>query len=485
MRLSKKSIFGIVILTMFVSVVLTLYLADSVKSNAKQAFGGKVSASDKNSSQLTQAELNKINSVLSVISSDYVNEVDREAIIDGALTGIMSSLNDPHSVYMKSTVASQFNTQIEGKISGIGAEVTMNNGYLTVVSPIKNSPAERGGILAKDIILSVNGESLEGLTLEEAVSKLRGTKGTKVKLEVRREGVNELIQISLIRDDIDIETVYSEVTEDGVGIITISQFALNTAERFKQELSQLEKKKINGLVIDVRNNPGGVLDGVTEITQLMVDEGKAIVQVEYKGGKRTKTYAKGGKQKSYPIVVLINGGSASASEILAGALSESAGATVVGETSYGKGTVQVSYNSLLSDGGLIKMTVAKWLTPKGNWINGVGIKPTVEVKPADVFTATRFTFDDPIIAGEYNTNVKSMQVMLDALGYKVDRTDGFFSDETLAELKHFQNKQGLKVTGQLDKETATKLEALTVDYIRAPINDVQLQKALSIIAGKR
>lgn len=488
MRLSKKSIFGIVILTMFVSVALTLFLADSVKSNAKQAFGGAISASDKsdkNSGQLTQTELNKINSVLSVIESDYVNEVDREAIIDGALTGIMSSLNDPHSVYMKSTAATQFNTQIEGKISGIGAEVTMTNGYLTVVSPIKNSPAERGGILAKDIILSVNGESLEGLTLEEAVSKLRGTKGTKVKLEVRREGVNELIQISLIRDDIDIETVYSEVTDDGYGIITISQFALNTAERFKQELTELEKKKIKGLVIDVRNNPGGVLDGVTEITQLMVDEGKVIVQVEYKGGERSKTFAKGGKKKAYPIAVLVNGGSASASEILAGALSESAGATVVGETSYGKGTVQVSYNSLLSDGGLIKMTVAKWLTPDGNWINGAGIKPTVEIAPAEVFTATRFTFDKPIKAGEYNTNVKSMQVMLNALGYEVDRTDGFFSEETLAELKKFQSKQGLKITGELDKDTGTKLEALTVEYIRSPINDVQLQKALSIVAGKR
>jgi len=485
MQFSKKSIFGIVILTMFASVALTLFVADSVKSNAKQTFGGAIAASEKQSSNLTQAELNKINTVLNIIESDYVHSTERQDLIDGALTGIMESLNDPHSVYMKQAAASQFNSQIEGTFSGIGAEVTMTNGLLTVVSPIKNSPAERAGVLAKDIILSVNGESLEGLTLEESVAKLRGPKGTKAKLEVRRDGVNEIIQISLIRDDIDIETVYSEVNEDGIGIITISQFALNTSERFEHELAELEKQGITGLVIDVRNNPGGVLDGVTEIAQLMLDEGKVIVQVEGKDGTRKKTYAKGGKQKSYPIAVLVNGGSASASEILAGALNESAGASIVGEQSFGKGTVQISYSNLIEDGGLIKMTVAKWLTPNGNWINETGVTPTDEVKPSDVYTVTRFTFDNAIEAGEYNSNVKSMQIMLEALGYKVDRKDGFFSEETLAVLKTFQNKQGLKVSGVLDKETATKLEALTIEHIRSPLNDVQLQKAIDIVAGKR
>lgn len=485
MQFSKKSIFSIVILTMFASVALTLLVADSVKSNAKQTFGSKVVASEKQTNHLTQEELNKINTVLNIIETDYVHETKREELIDGALSGIMASLNDPHSTYMKQTAAEEFNTRIEGTFSGIGAEVTMTNGYLTVVSPIKNSPAERGGILAKDIILSVNGESLEGLSLNEAVAKLRGPKGTKAKLEVRRDGVNELITISLIRDDIDIETVYSEVTEDGIGVITITQFALNTAERFEQELTALEKKNISGLVIDVRNNPGGVLDGVTEIAQMMLDEGKVIVQVEAKGGDRKKTYAKGGKQKPYPIAVLVNGGSASASEILAGALHESAGASIIGEQSFGKGTVQVSYNSLLQDGGLIKMTVAKWLTPEGNWINEKGVTPTLEVKPAEVFTVMRFTIDKPILVGEYNVNVKSMQVMLNALGYKIDRTDGFFSEETQAVLKTFQKQQGLKVTAMLDKETGAKLEQLTVDFIRTPQNDVQLQKAIEVVAGKR
>lgn len=486
MQFKGRTVLGFIIVTMLASVLVTLVVADKLlEGSATSPATSVASAAENKANHLTKEELEKLNTVLSIVETNYVSTVKREDLIDGAVSGIMASLNDPYSVYMKKSTASQFSSSIEGSFSGIGAEVSLNNGFLTVVSPIKGSPAERGGLLPKDIILSVNGESLMNLTLQEAVSKLRGEKGTKATLEVRREGVSDPISIVLIRDDIDIETVYSEINNDGIGVITITQFSMNTAERFKEELASLEAKKLKGLVIDVRNNPGGVLQGVTEIAQLMIDEGKVVVQVEGRDGKREKTYAKGGEQKDYPIAVLTNSGSASASEILAGALKESAGATVIGEQTYGKGTVQVSYGQALKDGSLIKMTVAKWLTPNGNWIDHEGVAPNIEVKPADVYSVARIHLEDELMRGELEGNIKSMQVMLKALGYTVDRQDGYFSDATEAALKAFQNKEGLKQSGILDEATVTKLHDRTIEYISNPLNDVQLQKAIKVVAGKK
>src|SRR5690606_38288408 len=241
----------------------------------------------------------------------------------------------------------------------------------------------------------------------------RGEKGTKAKLEVVREGQSNPISVVLIRDDIDIETVYSSIDERGIGIIEITQFSLNTSERFAEELEALEAKGLKGHVIDVRNNPGGVLQDVVEIAQLMMREGSIVVQVEDRSGKRDKTYAKGGEKKSYPIAVLTNGGSASASEILAGALQEGAGATVVGQQTYGKGTVQVSFNKLFDDGGLIKMTIAKWLTPKGNWINETGITPNIVVEPPLVYSIARLNLndDEELKEDQLSEKIRSAQII--------------------------------------------------------------------------
>ena len=486
MQFKGRTVLGFVLVTMFASILVTLMVADKLlEGSTTSPATSIVSAAESKNKHLTKEELDKLNTVLSIVESNYVSSVKREDLIDGAVSGIMNSLNDPYSVYMKKSAASQFSSSIEGSFSGIGAEVSLNNGYLTVVSPIKGSPAERGGLLPKDIILSVNGESLLDLTLEDAVSKLRGEKGTKATLEVRREGINDPISIVLIRDDIDIETVYADIDKDGIGIITITQFSMNTAERFKEELAALEAQNLKGLVIDVRNNPGGVLHGVIEIAQLMIEDGKVVVQVEGKDGKREKTYAKGGEQKAYPIAVVTNSGSASASEILAGALKESAGATVVGEQTYGKGTVQVSYGEALKDGSLIKMTVAKWLTPNGNSIDHEGVKPTVLVEPAEVYSVARIHLKEELMRGELEDNIKSMQVMLSALGYDVDRKDGYFSDATEKALRAFQQAEGLKQTGKLDEETVAKLHGRTIEHISNPLHDIQLQKAINIVAGNK
>ncbi|MFC6334857.1 S41 family peptidase [Paenibacillus septentrionalis] len=484
MQVRGRAVAAIVMLSVLASVIVTIFVTDKLEEVPVAASTSVAAAADRGT-QLTDDELKQLNTVLDLLQTQYVTEVDRDELIDGAISGMMNALNDPYSVYMEAEVASKFSQSIEGSFSGIGAEVALENGQIVVVSPIKGSPAERGGLLAKDIILSVNGESLTGLTLQEAVNLIRGEKGTKAKLEVMRAGNSEPIAVVLIRDDIDIETVYSRIDENGVGVIEITQFSLNTAERFTEELAALEDKGIMGLVIDVRNNPGGVLQDVVAIAQLMMEQGKVVVQVEDRSGKRDKTFAEGGEKKDYPIVVVTNGGSASASEILAGALQEAAGATVVGEQTYGKGTVQVSFNQLFDDGGLIKMTIAKWLTPNGNWINEKGVTPNVIVEPPAIYSVARLNLTEELKEDQLSEKIRSVQIMLEALGYEVDRTDGYFSANTAEAVRKFQRDHGLKSTGIVDTTTASKLEEKVIAFIRDDANDPQMQKALEIAAGKK
>ncbi|MCM3635926.1 S41 family peptidase [Paenibacillus camelliae] len=487
MQVKGRTVAMLVTLSVFATILVTMFVTDKLEEVVPVAASTSVaSAATDQGTKMTEAELKQLNTVLDLLQTNYVTEIDREKLIDGAISGMMNALDDPYSVYMEAEVANRFSQSIEGSFSGIGAEVSLENGQVVVVSPIKGSPAERGGLLAKDIILSVNGESLAGLTLQEAVELIRGEKGTKAKLEVMRSGHSDAITVVLIRDDIDIETVYSDIDEQGIGLIEITQFSQNTSERFAEELAALEEKGLKGLVIDVRNNPGGVLQDVVEIAQLMMKEGTVVVQVEGRSGKRDKTYATGGEQKKYPIAVLTNGGSASASEILAGALQEGAGATVVGEQTYGKGTVQVSYNQLFDDGGLIKMTIAKWLTPKGNWINETGVTPNIVVEPPLVYSIARLNLndDEELKEDQLSEKIRSAQIMLDTLGYSVDREDGYFSKKTSEAVRKFQKDHSLSSTGVINKQTSAKLEEKIIAFIRDKANDPQLQKAIEI-AGRK
>lgn len=477
MRFKGRTVLAFVMLSIVASVAVTLVVTDKLDPSPVATTSSIVSAAKDTDNQLTENELNRINSVIDIVESKYVSQVERNELIDGAITGILNALDDPYSVYMEKEIANQFSQSIEGSFTGIGAEVTVENGQIVVVSPIKGSPAEKGGLLSKDIIVSVNGDSLSGLSLQEAVKKIRGEKGSKAKLEVIRSGNSEPLNIVVTRDDIDIETVYASIDDQGIGLIEITQFSMHTAERFAQELATLEQKGMKGLVIDVRNNPGGVLQGVVEIAQLMMKEGSIVVQVEDRNGKKEKTYATGGEKKEYPIVVLTNGGSASASEILAGALQEGAGATVLGQQTYGKGTVQVSFNEKSEEGGLIKLTIAKWLTPNGNWINTTGVIPDIVVEPAVVYSVARLNLTEDLKYDAWSEQVRSLQVMLQALGYEIDRTDGYFNKATESAVLSFQKEHKLKQTGIVNSDIASKLEEEVISYIRDANHDVQLQKA--------
>ncbi|MFF2890010.1 S41 family peptidase [Paenibacillus sp. NPDC057967] len=488
MYFKGRTVFAFVMVTIIASVLVTMTLADQWIRHGDQrpasAVAAAAAADEQGRYQLSADELAKLNAVLELIESKYYEDVEREELLDGAVSGMMKALDDPYSVYMEKEVAQHFSESIEGSFTGIGAEVTTEDGKIIVVSPIKGSPAERSGLLAKDVLISVNGVSLNGLNLQEAVTKIRGPKGTKAKIVVQRSGFSEPIQLVLIRDDIDVETVHGTMRPDGIGVIEIRQFSLNTAKRFKDELEKLEGEGMKGLVLDVRNNPGGVLPIVVEISQLMMKEGSTVVQVEYRDGKREKTQAKGGSQKDYPIAVLTNKGSASASEILAGALQEAAGATVIGEQSFGKGTVQVSYNKALGDGSLLKMTIAKWLTPDGNWIHKKGITPNQIVEPPDMYTVARMNVLEPLKADSLSEQVRSAQIMLHGLGFDPSREDGYFDEETVEAVKKFQTQHQLPVTGEIDAKTAALLEQAVVKWIQNKDNDVQLLEAVKSVSRK-
>ncbi|KQO11029.1 S41 family peptidase [Paenibacillus sp. Leaf72] len=511
MQFRGRTVIAFVMITMLASVLVTLVVARDLVVSSYQASGSAPAAAETSGQHdLNEAEIDKMNAVLDLIETKYVKKTDREELVDGAVKGMLESLDDPYSVYMEKTSAQHFSESIEGSFTGIGAEVTLQNGKLVVVSPIKGSPAERAGLLAKDVVISVNGEKLEGLGLNEAVDKIRGPKGTKAKLQIQRVGTSESIQLILIRDDIDVETVYAHLSDDRIGVIEIRQFSLNTAERFKEELARLEQEAkqqaagqaqvqsgaqvsegagdkgrqgLKGLVIDVRNNPGGVLPVVVEIAEQFIAKGSAIVQVEDRDGKREKTLSKGSR-KAYPVAVVMNKGSASASEILAGALGEEAGAILVGETTFGKGTVQVSYNKALGDGSLVKMTIAKWLTPEGIWIHEKGVEPTVAVAPPSLYTVARLTITETLKRDMNNEQIRSAQIMLKGLGYEPKRDDGYFNEETVQAVKQFQRNSSLPVTGELDKSTAAALEKAVIAWIKDKNNDVQLREAIERVGRK-
>lgn len=425
----------------------------------------------------SKSDIKKIETALDLVSKNYVEKVDRNKLVDGAINGMMNALEDPFSSYMAGATAQQFSEQIEGSFTGIGAEVSMENGSVVVISPIKGSPAEKAGIKPKDILLSVNGESFEGLTLNEAVSKIRGPKGTEAKIKVKRDGAVEALEFTIVRDDIALETIHARMEQDHVGIIEITEFSMNTANRFKKELEALEKQGMKGLVIDVRNNPGGVLPIVIEMAEQFVPKGKGIVQVEDKNGRRDATLSDG-SSKHYPIVVITNKGSASASEILAGALQESAGAKLVGEPTYGKGTVQSSYSQEMGDGSMLKITIAKWLTPNGEWIHKKGIEPDITVSQPAYFSVAPINKEKNFKYDMLGEDVKNAQLMLKGLGFDPGREDGYFDKNTERALKKFQSSHGIETSGMLDVKTIEKLESSLIELIRDPKNDTQLNRAM-------
>jgi len=428
------------------------------------------------------AELEKVEDAYDLILSRYVEKVDQEKLVEGAIQGMLSVLKDPYSVYMDKETAKQFTQALESSFEGIGAEVGMVDGKIVIVSPFKNSPAEKAGIKPNDQILKVDGKSIEGLDLNKATLKIRGKKGTKVHLLIARKGLKDPLDIDVTRDEIPLETVHASIKkQEGkkIGYIEITSFSEDTAADFEKELSALENDDIKGLIIDVRGNPGGLLDSVGEILKEFVPKDKPYVQIQQRNGEKKRYFSNLTEKKDYPVIVLVNKGSASASEILAGSLQEAVGYQLVGETTFGKGTVQQAVP--MGDGSNIKLTLFKWLTPDGHWIHKKGIEPDVAIKQPAIFATHPIQVEKALEEDMNNEQVKNAQEVLTGLGFAPGRTDGYFSKETTLAVKGFQLQANMEPTGKIGPATAAKLEEAAIDEMKKEKNDLQLQTALRLI----
>ncbi|MCK6596815.1 MAG: S41 family peptidase [Bdellovibrionaceae bacterium] len=335
------------------------------------------------------SELQNFSKVLNLIQQYYVEEVDVKKLIQGAIKGMLKEL-DPHTSYMTADVFKEFENETSGEFAGLGIEMSIQNGILTIISPIEDTPAWIAGVKAGDKVIAIDGKSTRGLSLMDASQLIRGKNGTKVVLKIVREKNNDPIDISIIRGQVKIKSVKYTDLEDGFGYVRITSFIENTAKDLEKALEKhTEKnKKIEGLIIDLRKNPGGLLDQAIKISDMFLNEGIIVSTIGRNKAEKEISYAsKKGKYKDFPLIILVNEYSASASEIVSGALQDNKRALIVGERTFGKGSVQSIVK--LPDGSGLKLTVARYYTPKGVSIQAEGIKPDIEIEDVETETFSK------------------------------------------------------------------------------------------------
>lgn len=343
------------------------------------ATGGRIPTSLADFKPSRQADFSSLNDIYGLMQRNFDGEITNAKALDGAKAGLVAAGGDPYTVYLTAKEAKDLNDSLAGKLSGIGAEIGLKSGVITVIAPIDGTPAARAGIKAGDIIARIDKEDTTGMSVDTAVSKIRGDKDTKVTLKLFRSGVQDPIEVTITRAEITVPSVKSSLKDGNVAYINVTRFGPDTAELVDKAATDLKAQGATKVILDLRNDPGGYLDAGVAVASQFLDKSKLVVE-ERTGGKTTTKLAAtdGGQLRGLPTIVLINGGSASASEIVAGALRDHKVARLVGEKSFGKGSVQEIKN--LSDGAQLKVTVAHWYTPGGVNINKEGIKPDVEIK---------------------------------------------------------------------------------------------------------
>ena len=330
----------------------------------------------------TYRQLNLFGDVFERVRADYVERPDDGKLIETAINGMLAGL-DPHSSYMDAKSFRDMQVQTRGEFGGLGIEVTMEDGLIKVVAPIDDTPAAKAGVMANDIITRLDDEQVQGLTLNQAVEKMRGPVNTKIKLTITRKGQDKPIEVSITRDIIRVRSVRSQIEGEDIGYIRLTQFNEQTTEGLKKAISDISAKisedKFKGYVLDLRNNPGGLLDQAISVSDAFLQKGE-IVSTRGRNAEETQRFnaRAGDLTKNKPLIVLINGGSASASEIVAGALQDHRRAAVIGTRSFGKGSVQTII-PLGSGNGALRLTTARYFTPSGRSIQAKGISPDIEV----------------------------------------------------------------------------------------------------------
>lgn len=315
------------------------------------------------------------------LNKNYVNTLDTQKMVYGAIKGLYNSTGDPYTEFFEPEENKRFKDDISGEFQGIGIEISSINGLATVVAPLPDSPAEKAGLKAKDIIMEVDGTSTLDLSFDEIIDKIRGEEGTSVSIKVSRENEDGVKEFNIVRENIIVPSVTHEVLEQSnkkISYIKIRQFGDDTESLFSQALNDSKNQKIDGIILDFRNNPGGYLDTSVDMASNFIDGGVIVTEVDKSGHKKDFQASKNASFKDIKLVALINEGSASASEIVAGALKDRNRAKLIGSKTFGKGSVQVLES--LSNQSAVKITIAKWLTPKGEHIDKKGIEPDISVE---------------------------------------------------------------------------------------------------------
>ena len=449
--------FKFIFLLIFVP-TLFLVLSSDVQVEADDKYG---SSSESNSNYET---LKIFSEVLSLIESTYVEKVSSEKLIEGAIHGLVKTL-DPHSSYMPPDVFQEMKVQTSGKFGGLGIEVSMRDGILTVISPIEGTPAFEAGIQAKDKIIKIEDDSTLDMSLNDAVSRLRGEVGSPVNITILRKDLKAPLLVKIVRDIVKVQSVKKNVYHSDIGYIKIRTFSKNTSSDLDKALSYLQNKNITKLILDVRNNPGGLLDQAVEVSDRFLGNENLIVYTKGRTEDQNSRFTTHDKIKhvDYPMIILVNGGSASASEIVAGALQDLGRAVILGTPTFGKGSVQTIIP--LSDGSALRLTTARYYTPNGQIIQENGITPDIVIENQPL----------PTIRKKNDANAKKPT--------EKERIRRFLRERDLKQ--HLKGKTSIegsekdnqkKSTPNGDGKSLTKLEE-DLD------KDAQLRHAVSLLSG--
>ncbi len=402
--------------------------------------------------------------VMAIIKKSYVEDVDTKKLVYGAINGMLSSL-DPHSSFMTPDTYKEMKIDTKGAFGGLGIEISVKDGVLTVISPIEDTPAFKAGIKAGDMILKIDDKFTKDLNINDAVKRMRGQKGSKVTLTIMREGFEKPKEFPVVRDIIQVRSVRFNLMDGGYGYVRIAQFQEKTDDDLSKALKTMKeeyKGELKGLLLDMRNDPGGLLDQAVKVADHFVPEGQMIVYTEgrEKDSKMQFTAKKSSKEANYPIVVLINGGSASASEIVAGALQDHKRAIIMGTQSFGKGSVQTIIP--LSDDSGLRLTTARYYTPKGRSIQAKGITPDITVEAVELPKTT---------------------AKKDALHLREKDLENHFESEDKSksgETKKDESKSDKKDDKAEKAEKAEKVPSKLEDNLK---NDYQVLRALDLLKG--
>ena len=483
-NITKRQYVLSILITLVISVVGTIsisrMLTDSPEDDSNQGIVSETTELETPSELVgIYDELQVINKLYTILKTTYFEEVDSDILIEGALEGMAAAVGDPYTEYLDTAESTSFEEAISGSFQGIGAEVMKDGEYVRIVSPIANSPAAEAGLQTNDLIVEVDGESVADLTINEAVSLIRGPEGSDVELTLIRG--EEQFSMTLTRAEIPLETVFYEIDESdsSIGYVNIVNFNAPTYTETVDAIKALQDEGVEKIVFDVRGNPGGLLTSAIEISNIFVPNGEPLMMTEYRTDLEPTVYVASEEYGDFKYegeaILLVNEGSASASEILAGAM-QSVGIPIYGQTTFGKGTVQSIVGLGATDE--LKFTSGKWLTALGEWINETGIEPDVPVKLPEYAQLFIVNPTATYKEGDNSTEVKNLKSVLTALDYNVSNNEAF-DDSVVEAINDYQASNDLNVDGIVTGDTA---RSLTED-LREKIenNDTQLEAAIEAL----